>query len=118
MRKIISIVLAVILTFSLAGCGISSGKADVSVKQGEMLLTGKVTKVSGNLLTLETDKSNISDKFYIGYTDEIVVVQEDAYVVDYTADVFKGKTISVICSELVEETYPAGLTQVRMIIIK
>lgn len=117
MKRIICILLTAVMALSFFACGKDPTKADYSLNEGEMMLTGKVTKVSGNLLTFETEKSSISDKFYIGYSDEITVAENGAYVVDYTADYFKGKKISVICSELVQETYPAGLTNVRMIII-
>lgn len=118
MKKLICLMLAMILALSFYACEKDPNKVDLTLNDGEMMLTGKVTKVSGNLLTFETDDSTVSDKFYIGYSDKISVAEDGAYVVDYTADAFKGKKISVICSELVQETYPAGLTDVRMIIIK
>ncbi len=118
MRKAISLVMTILLIFSLAGCTKNPNEAVAKPGEGEMMLTGKVTKVSGNLITLETSDSSISDKFYIGYSEDITVAENGAYVADCTADSFKGKTVSVICSELVEETYPAGLTEVRMIIIQ
>ncbi len=118
MKKTIAIVLAAVLVLSFAACMKDSNKPDLTLNEGEMMLTGRITKVGGSLLTLETDDSSISNKFCFGYSDSIAVVEEGAYVVDYTADSFKGKTVSVICSELVQETYPAGLTDVRMIIIQ
>lgn len=118
MRKMIAAVFAVLLILSLAGCVNNPGQAVTKLNEGEMMLTGKVTKVSSNLMTFETEESSISDKFYIGYSDSVTVVEDGEYVVDCAAYYFKGKRINVICSELVEETYPAGLTAVRMIIIQ
>lgn len=118
MKKIICAALAVIIIFSFAACQRRENIADTSLKDGEILLTGKITKVSGSLLILESENNKTSDKFSFGYDSNITVVEGRAYVVDYTADAFLGKEVSVICSELIQETYPAGLTDVRMIIIK
>ncbi len=122
MKKKICLILAA-LVFSAAlmltfnACVRDDNKADTKVHEGEMLLTGKAEKVSGNHITLKADGNSISDKFYFYYTDEVTVVENGYYVMDLAADSFEGKEISVICSEMVQETYPAGLTDVRMIII-
>lgn len=119
MKKTISILLVLILMLSLACCGKNENKADTSLKDGETKITGVVSSMSGNLLTLSSeDKKEISDKFTFSFSDDIVVVEDGYYVVDYTADTFYGKEITVICNSLIQETYPAGLTDVRMIIIK
>lgn len=117
MKKIITIVLAAVLLTGLCACMRDGNVPDTEPREGEMMLTGEITKVSGSLMLLESDDSSISNKFTFGYTDSITVVENGAYVVDLSADSFEGKSISVICSELVQETYPAGLTDVRMIII-
>ena len=109
--------LAAVLLFSLGACMKGNTKPDVSLLEGEMLLTGRVTQVSGNAIILESSDSSISNKFSFAYSDAVIVVEDGSFVVDYSADSFKGKSISVICSQLVQETYPAGLVDVRMIII-
>ncbi len=122
MKKKICLILAA-LVFSAAlmlafnACVRDDNKANTSLQEGEMVLTGKAEKVSGNHITLKADGNSISDKFYFYYTDEVTVVENGYYVMDLAADSFEGKEISVICSEMVQETYPAGLTDVRMIII-
>ncbi len=122
MKKKICLILAALifsaaLMLSFSACVKDDNKADTRIHEGEMVLTGKVERVSGNHITLKTQDSSISDKFYFYYTDEVTVVEDGYYVMDLAADSFEGKEISVICSELVQETYPAGLTDVRMIII-
>lgn len=115
MKKILSILLVIILALSFASCVKKENRADTSLKEGEIEITGLVTSMSGSLLTISDDE----DKQYrFDYSDDIVVVEDGAYVVDYTADTFYGKKITVICSSDIQETYPAGLTDVRMIIIK
>lgn len=117
MKKVTAIVMIILAVLSLSACSADGNKAEITVGQGEMMLSGKVTKVSGNSLLLECEDSNICDKFHLYYDSEVVVVEDGYYVVDLAADYFENKEISVICSNLVQETYPAGLTQVRMIII-
>ncbi len=118
MKKAAAMILAVILLFSFGACMKSSNIPDEKVLEGEMMLTGKITKVSGSLMLFESDDSSISNKFSFGYSDSVTVAENGAFVVDLSADYFEGKKVSVICSELVQETYPAGLTGVRMIIIR
>lgn len=117
MKKIIAIVLATVLLISFAACIKGENTPDVSLLEGEMLLEGKITKVSGNLMLFESDNSSISNKFTFGYSYTINVIENGAYVLDLSADYFKGKRVSIICSRLVQETYPAGLSDVRLIII-
>lgn len=117
MKKVIAAALAMILIFCLGACGKGPDTPDISVLEGEMMLTGRVTKVSGSLIILESNDSSISNKFSFGYSDSVTVVEKGAYVADLSADSFRGKKVSVICSELVQETYPAGLSDVRLIII-
>lgn len=119
MKKTISVLLALILVLSFASCAKNENKADTSLNEGEMKITGEVTSMSGNTLILSSDdKKEISDKFTFSYSDDIIVVEDGFYVTDYSADTFYGKKITVICSSLIQETYPAGLRDVRMIIIK
>ncbi len=122
MKKKICLILAALIFLAALmlvfnACVRDDNKADTRVHEGEMVLTGKVERVSGNTITLKTEKSNISDKYRFYYSEDVTVVEGGYYVMDLAADSFEGKEISVICSELVEETYPAGLTDVRMIII-
>lgn len=112
-----AILLAVAIVFMISAACVpdSSNKADTSIKDGETLLSGTVEEVYESSLLL---KGEGSDRYYIAYSDEVTVVEEGYYVVDLTADSFKGKKISVICSSQIMETYPAQTSGVRVIIIE
>lgn len=116
MRKTICLLMAVIMGLTFSACAKRENKADTTVGEGEVMLTGKITEVKGNYMLLESRESSLCDKFSFSFSDEIIAVEKGYYVVDLTADSYLGKTVSVICSESIQETYPAGLSDVRMII--
>lgn len=117
MKKVTVMILAAFVLMSLVAC-IGDGRVpEMKPGDGEMMLNGRITKAGGSYMLLETDESSISNKFSFSYSDTIEVVENGAFVVDLSADSFVGKDVSIICSELVQETYPAGLIDVRMIII-
>ncbi len=115
MKKIITIILMLILTFTLCGCKKTENKADTSLSEGETVITGTVESVSGNILII-SDGEGGRYSFY--YSDEVDVVEKGYYVVDLSANYFDGKKVSVICSEEIMETYPAQLKNERMLIVK
>lgn len=121
MKKTLSLLLTVILALIFFGCAKRENRADTSLKEGEMMLTGYVTESYGSTLLLEkTDDGEwqdfVSDRVYVTIGDNTEFVIDGWYVTDLSADYFKGKYISVICSELVLETYPVQLQNERMII--
>ena len=121
MKKTLSLLLTVILALTFFGCAKRENRADTSLKEGEMMLTGYVTESYGSTLLLEkTDDGEwqdfVSDRVYVTIGDNTEFVIDGWYVTDLSADYFKGKYISVICSELVLETYPVQLQNERMII--
>lgn len=119
MKKVISILLVAALALCLAACTKNENKIDVEPNEGEIKISGEITSMSGNILTLSTNDKNVSsDKCTFSFSDEIAIVEDGVYVTDYTADALYGKKVSVICNELIQETYPAGLTKVRVIIIE
>ncbi len=115
MKKIICAILAVVMLFALTACGKAENRADTTLREGETKITGKVESVNGNNLLISDGKNG---KYSFFYDESITVVEEGYYVVDYAADYFDGKTVSVICSEKIMETYPAQLTGERMIILE
>ena len=121
MKKTLALLLTVILALTFFGCTKRENRADTSLKEGEMMLTGYVTESYGSTLLLEkTDDGEwqdfVSDRVYVTIGDNTEFVIDGWYVTDLSADYFKGKYISVICSELVLETYPVQLQNERMII--
>ncbi|MBQ1996451.1 MAG: hypothetical protein II237_09690 [Clostridia bacterium] len=121
MKKTLALLLTVILALTFFGCAKRENRADTSLKEGEMMLTGYVTESYGSTLLLEkTDDGEwqdfVSDRVYVTIGDNTEFVIDGWYVTDLSADYFKGKYISVICSELVLETYPVQLQNERMII--
>ena len=121
MKKTLALLLTVILALTFFGCAKRENRADTSLKEGEMMLTGYVAESYGSTLLLEkTDDGDwqdfVSDRVYVTIGDNTEFVVDGWYVTDLSADYFKGKYISVICSELVLETYPVQLQNERMII--
>ena len=121
MKKTLALLFTVILALTFFGCAKRENRADTSLKEGEMMLTGYVAESYGSTLLLEkTDDGEwqdfVSDRVYVTIGDNTEFVIDGWYVTDLSADYFKGKYISVICSELVLETYPVQLQNERMII--
>lgn len=115
MKRFIILFLTVFCFLNLSACTKSENIADTSIKPGEIKITGTVEQVNGNSVVI-SDGEGGRYSFY--YSDKITVVEDGYYVVDLSADSFKGKRISVICSSQIMETYPAMLSQERMIIIE
>lgn len=113
MKKITALLLAAVLSVMLYACAKPGNIADTSLRSGETKITGTVEKVSGNSIVIHDGNGG---RYSFTYSDEITVVEDQYYVVDYSADHFKGMEITVICSDRIMETYPAMLSDVRMII--
>lgn len=116
MKKILIILTAAILALTFAACTPKGdNKADTSLNDGEILLSGEVEEVYESAFLL---KGEGSDRYYISYSDKVQVVEDGYYVVDMTVDSLKGKKVSVICSSQIMESYPAQTSGERMIIIE
>ena len=113
MKKTIIMLLTLILALSLFACAKIENRADISLKKGETKITGTVEQVNGNSIVIHDGKGG---RYSFTYSDEVNVVEGGYYVVDLAADSFMGDEISVICSEEIMETYPAMLSDVRIII--
>ncbi len=122
MKKTLAVLLIVILAFTFFGCAKRENRADTSLKEGEIMLSGFVSESYGKSLLLEQTEGYdwedyVGDRVYVSIGDNMEFVIDGWYVTDLTADSFEGKYISVICSELVLETYPVQLQGERMIIL-
>ena len=122
MKKIITVILAVLMIFSLSACAKRENRADTSLKEGEIMLSGYVAESYENSLLLEKTEGYewqdfVGDRAYVSIGEHTEFVIDGWYVTDLTADSFEKKYISVICSNTVLETYPVQLTGERMIIL-
>lgn len=115
MKRITAFLLVMFFIFCFAGCVKRENRADTSLRQGETYLEGDVESVSGSSLLIKGDDGS---KYYFTYSDEVETVIDGWYVVDMSADSFKGKNIKVICSSEIMETFPAQLKGERMIIVQ
>lgn len=119
MKKFTSILLAVCMFMAFAACAKDENKADTSLKDGEIMISGRVIESYGNSLLLEEDENENGNagRFFVAINEYTLFVEEGWYVTDLSADSLEGKRISVICNETILETYPAQLQDERMIII-
>ena len=116
MKKLAVILLSVLMIAVSAGCRAATfdpNVADTSLREGEMKLSGKVVEVREEALLIEDEKGG---RYTFAYSDDITVVEDGYYVVDLSADSFKGKKVTVIANQSVMETWPMMLSDVRMII--
>ena len=122
MKKTLALFLAIILALAFVGCTKNGGKADTSLKDGEIMLSGYVSESYGSSLLLQqTDgydwQDYAGDRVFVNIGEKTDFVVDGRYVTAMTADSLESKYISVICSEYVLSTYPAQLQSERMIIL-
>lgn len=115
MKKIILMLLALVISVSFYACSKTENKADVSLKEGETKITGTVEQVNSSILIISDGKGG---RYSFCLSDEVEVVEDGYYVVDLSADSFKGKKVTAICSSEIMETYPAMLKNERILIIE
>lgn len=124
MKRAIVILLAVIMCVSFVCCGkeetstdtsLSNQKAEISYNSNtEMMLVGTVKEVNGNSLLIVTDDKQ---EYVFGFSNEIKVVEKENYVYNPRAKDLLGKKVTAIAGNQVQETWPMGLTNERLIII-
>jgi len=122
MKKTIAILLSVIFVMSFSACAKPENRADTSLKEGEIMLSGYVAESYGSTLLLQQAEGYdwedyVGDRVFVSIGDNTEFVVDGWYVTYLTADYFEGKYISVICGEYVLETYPTQLQGERMIIL-
>ena len=124
MKKAVVILLAVFMCFSFACCGkektstdarLSNQKAEISYDSNtEMMLVGTVKEVNGNSLLIVTDNNQ---EYVFGFSKNVKVVENEYYVYNPKASDLLGKKVTSIAGNQVQETWPMGLTNERLIII-
>ena len=122
MKKTIAILLSVIFVMSFCACAKLENRADTSLKDGEIMLSGYVAESYGSSLLLQKAdgyewEDYVGDRVFVNIGIDMDFVDDGWYVTDLSPDSFVGEYISVICSETVLETYPAQLQGERMIIL-
>ncbi len=122
MKKTLTLLVAAILTFTFFGCAKRENRADTSLKEGEIMLSGFVAESYGSSFLLQQAEGYdwedyVGDRAFVSIGDNTQFVIDGWYVTDLTADYFEGKYISVICNEMILETYPVQLRDERMIIL-
>lgn len=122
MKKISAVIFAAIMIFMLGACAKPENRADTSLKDGEIMLSGYVAESYGSSLLLQkTDgydwEDYVGDRVFVNIGINTDFVVDGWYVTDLSPDSFEGEYISVICSETVLETYPVQLQGERMIIL-
>ena len=122
MKKTLAFLLTTVILVSFFGCAKPENRADTSLKEGEIMLSGYVAETYGNSFLLERAEGYewqdfVGDRAYVSIGEHTEFVIDSWYVTDLAADSFEGKYISVICSDTVLETYPVQLTGERMIIL-
>ena len=122
MKKTFVILLAIAVLVSFFGCAKPENRADTSLKEGEIMLSGYVAESYENSFLLEKAdgyywEDYVGDRAFVSIGEHTEFVIDGWYVTDLTADSFEKKYISVICSDTVLETYPVQLTGERMIIL-
>lgn len=124
MKRAVVILLALLMCVSFACCGkektstdasYSSEKAEITYDATkEMMLVGTVKEVNGDSLLIVTDNDQ---EYVFGFSKEIKVVQNEQYVYNPQAADLLGKKVTAIAGNEVQETWPMGLTNERVIII-
>ncbi|MBQ4267904.1 MAG: hypothetical protein IJB93_06895 [Clostridia bacterium] len=122
MKKTIAILLSVIFVMSFCACAKLENRADTSLKDGEIMLSGYVAESYGSSLLLQKAdgydwEDYVGDRVFVNIGINTDFVVDGWYVTDLSPDSFEGEYISVICSESVLETYPVQLQGERMIIL-
>ena len=123
MKRFIAFLLVLVICVSFSACtGAQEPEASITPEKGEIQITATVMKATDNgdfgvtLLLCDSEGTE-----YVFGCDENVTIIEDGVeiaVLDSAADYFRGKTVTVIVSEQIQETYPLGLTGERMVIIE
>lgn len=122
MKKTLALFLALFLAMAFVGCTKNGGKADTSLKDGEIMLSGYVSETYGSSLLLQqTDgydwQDYAGDRVFVNIGEKTDFVVDGRYVAAVASNSLEGKYISVICSEYILSTYPAQLQSERMIIL-
>lgn len=125
MKRAVVVLLAVLMCLSFACCGKSETNTDATYVpkqkaeigydyETEMMIIGTVKEVNGNALLIVTDDGQ---EYSFGFSDKVKVVEDEYYVFRPKASDLAGKKVTAIAGNQVQETWPMGLTNERLIII-
>lgn len=99
LSKMLSVVAAVVMVFAFVGSGI----AKVSKDDTQML--GKVTKISGKSVTIETIGEASPQTFEFKILDNALVMQSDNGKILKTSDIKTGQTVNIYCWRKGDDLY-------------
>ena len=122
MKKFIAVLLVLLISVSFYGCREENADNTIMPGEGEIKLTATVKQATdtesygATLLLCDAD----GKEYVFGCDENVTIIENGAEisVLDSYADYFTGKKVTVIVSELMQETYPLGLTGERVIIIE
>ena len=122
MKKIIALLLSLVISVSFYGCKEEKTDETIIPGEGEIKLTATVKQATdtepygATLLLCDADRM----EYVFGCDENVTIIENGVQInlLDSCADYFTGKKVTVIVSELMQETYPLGLTGERVIIIE
>src|SRR3972149_5350430 len=99
LSKMLSVVAAAAVVFAFVGSGI----AKVSKDDTQML--GKVTRISGKSLTIETIGEKSPQTFDMKIMDNAMVMQSDNGKILKASDIKTGSTVNIYCYRKGDDHY-------------
>src|SRR4030067_3027405 len=89
--KMLSVVAAVVMVFAFVGSGIAK------VSKDDTQMFGKVTKISGKSLTIETIGEESPQTFDMKILDSAMVMQSDKGKILKISDIKTGAIVNIYC---------------------
>lgn len=99
LSKTLSVVAAVVMVFAFVGSGIAK------VSKDDTQMVGKVTKVSGKSLTIETIGEKSPQTFDMKIMDNAMVMQSDNGKILKVSDIKTGTTVNIYCYRKGDDLY-------------
>lgn len=116
MKKLLSVMLAAILTLSFCACDKGTSPPSQTVS-----FSATVTAVTENSITVAPDPESgeykSSDTFIVS-TKEGVIYSDSAGGELNRTDLTVGQTISIVYNGTIQETYPAGITATEICVLQ
>ena len=91
LSKMLSVVAAAAVVFAFAGSGIAK------VSKDDTQMVGKVTRISGKSLTIETIGEKSPQTFDMNILDNAMVMQSDNGKILKVSDIKTGQTVNIYC---------------------
>ncbi|MBI5406646.1 MAG: hypothetical protein HZA18_03020 [Nitrospirae bacterium] len=99
LSKTLSVVVAVAIVFAFVGSGIAK------VSKDDTQMFGKVTKISGKSLTIETIGEKSPQTFDMKIMDNAMVMQSDNGKILKVSDIKTGATVNIYCYRKGDDLY-------------